>query len=139
SLESAAENAGQSARSLNEGDLPRGVDGARKAREDLKKARAEVARELRALEERNASEAAGAIQDQAVLEKETREASGKLDDGAKKGSSEAARSSLAKGAEALRQASKSMGDAARSLEGGDRSGAREQGGKAGEELSRARA
>lgn len=138
SIESAAQSAERSARSLSEGDVERGVDGARKARDELKKARARLAQELRGMEERNASEAAGAIQDQAVLEKETTDAAGKLDEGARKGSSDAARSSLSKGAGALREAAKSMGDAARSLEGGNRSGAREQGGKAGEELSRAR-
>ena len=113
------------------------LDDAKRAREAIEKARAELAKDLQGIEEKNASETAGIVQEQGMLEKKTEDGSARMEDDASKSSSRAAQSTLSEASKSLSEAAKSMRQAADSLSGGRREEARKADAKALEDLSKA--
>jgi hypothetical protein len=133
----AAEEAKEALAGLKEGALELASEKGKETAQDLRKAQEELQGELRRMEEKNASETAGMVQDQGRLEKQASEGSAQTSSQAKSSLSQKAKSSLEKGAEALSKAAGSMKEAAESLQQGNRKGARESGAKAREELAKA--
>lgn len=127
----------KAAEGLEKDDLAAALEGGKAALEGLRGARRKLAGDLARMEEANAGQTAGTLQDQGLLEKEAKAGSSSMAKGAEQSSSESAGSSLSGGSKAMEEAAKSMGESAKALEDGDRDAARSAGEKAQQDLARA--
>ena len=138
-VSTSAKHAQKALEELREGELDRALESESRALDSLKKARDQLAGNLGSMEERNAGETSGLVQEQGLLDQKTREGSAKMAQASQQSSSDASSKSLSEGAQALKEAASAMEKAARALQKGDRSGARAAGDKASKDLARAQA
>ncbi|HVR73558.1 MAG TPA: hypothetical protein VMT52_04475 [Planctomycetota bacterium] len=127
----------KAAEGLEKDDLAAALEGGKAALEGLRGARRKLAGDLARMEEANAGQTAGTLQDQGLLQQEAKAGSTSMAKGAEQSSSESAGSSLSGGSKAMEDAAKSMGESAKALEEGDRDAARSAGEKARQDLARA--
>ena len=131
------------AREASQDTASRDFAGASKAQQqslgELRKARDAVAKELQSQEEANTGETASLVQEQGLLEKETRTGSDSMQKASQGAEGGTAQSSLEEGSQSLTEAAKSMESAAKAQRGGDRQGAKEAAERAEKQLAKAEA